>query len=127
MLQSSHIGQRINQFYNKNGYLENSQRNEIVRLIVSDVMRQGESLSPKDLRAILGDIITLFPNEQAAAVSTHICALMSANVWMLLKITLYPLEYSEPLFYLGAIAGLLLYLSRRQRQPAGSTLSALLQ
>lgn len=71
MLQSSHIGQRIKQFYNKNGYLENSQRNEIVRLIVSDVMRQGESLSPKDLRAILNDIITLFPNEQAAAVSTR--------------------------------------------------------
>ncbi|XP_050326764.1 uncharacterized protein LOC126757149 isoform X1 [Bactrocera neohumeralis] len=67
VLQSSHIGQRIKQFYNKNGYLENSQRNEIVRLIVSDVMRQGESLSPKDLRAILSDIITLFPNEQAAA------------------------------------------------------------
>ncbi|XP_054740180.1 uncharacterized protein LOC129245809 [Anastrepha obliqua] len=67
VLQSSHIGQRIKQFYNKNGYLENHQRNEIVRLIVSDVMRQGESLSPKDLRAILSDIINLFPNEQAAA------------------------------------------------------------
>ncbi|XP_036331192.1 uncharacterized protein LOC118742886 [Rhagoletis pomonella] len=67
VLQSSHIGQRINQFYNKNGYLENHQRNEIVRLIVADVMRQGETLCPKDLRAILSDIITLFPNEQAAA------------------------------------------------------------
>ncbi|XP_067634203.1 uncharacterized protein [Eurosta solidaginis] len=67
VLHNSQVGQRIKKFYKKNGYLENHQRNEIVRLVVADVMRQGETLSPKDLRQILSDIIAIFPNEQAAA------------------------------------------------------------